>query len=72
MDRTSTGTEGRDEFTADELSALRQQLTSLARETKEYPLECEVGSFAVLFESRDDIELLLDNLPDGNLPEGNA
>jgi len=62
MDTMSTGTEGHDEFTADELMIVRQQLASLARETKTFPLECAVGSFDLLFESRDDIETLLDSL----------
>ena len=62
MDRTSTDMDGRDEFTADELESFRQQLTMLARETKEYPLACAVGNYALLFESRDDIEVILDNL----------
>jgi hypothetical protein len=66
MDRTSTGTEGRDEFTADQLSTFRQQLALLARETKEYPLECAVGSYDLLFESRDDIEMILDSLAEGS------
>ncbi len=62
MDRTSTGTEGRDEFTAEELLDLQRQLACLARETRDYPLECAVGSMDLLFESRDDIEILLDSL----------
>ncbi len=66
MDRTTTGTEGHDELNADQLRALRRQLASLVQETKEYPLECAVGSFDLLFESRDDIEMILDALPEGS------
>ena len=66
MDRTSTGTEGREEFTADQMKALRRQLAVLVQETKEYPLECAVGSYDLLFESRDDIEMILDSLKEGS------
>jgi hypothetical protein len=66
METTSTATDGRDEFSDDELRALRRQLASLVSETKDYPLECAVGSFDLLFESRDDIEMILDTLPEGS------
>lgn len=62
MDRTSTVTNGCDEFTADELRELQRQLACLAREARDYPLEYAVGSIDLLFESRDDIEILLDSL----------
>jgi hypothetical protein len=62
MDRTSTASDGRNEFTADELRELQRQLACLAAEARDYPLEYAVGSMDLLFESRDDIEILLDSL----------
>ena len=47
---------------ADELEAMRSRLASLAQEATEYPLECSLGTCELLFESRDDIEVILDNL----------
>ena len=52
----------RQEHSADELLALQSQLASLAEETKDYPLECSLGAYELLFESRDDIEIVLDHL----------
>lgn len=51
-----------DNLGADELEAFQSRLTSLARETTDYPLECSLGAYQLLFESRDDIEVILDNL----------
>ncbi len=51
-----------DNLGADELEALQSQLASLAEETTDYPLECSLGAYQLLFESRDDIEVILDNL----------
>ena len=41
---------------------MQAQLASLAEETTDYPLECSLGAYDLLFESRDDIEVLLDSL----------
>jgi len=30
--------------------------------TKNYPLECSLGAYELLFESRDDIEILIESL----------
>ena len=50
-----------DNLGADELEALQSRLASLAQETTDYPLECSLGAYQLLFESRDDIEVILDN-----------
>jgi len=46
----------------DNLRAIQSQLETLAHLTKDYPLECSVGTYDLLFESRDDIEILLESL----------
>ena len=51
-------------FTQDELRAMRRKLESLALLTVSYPLACSVGGYDLLFESRDDIALVIDNLND--------
>jgi hypothetical protein len=51
-----------DEFNRDELKALQVQLESLARENTAYPLEYSLGACDFLFESRQDIEVIVDNL----------
>ncbi len=45
-----------------ELESFQSRLASLAQETTDYPLECSIGSYELLFESRDDIEIILDSL----------
>ena len=45
-----------------ELESFQSRLASLAQETTDYPLECSLGTYELLFESRDDIEIILDNL----------
>jgi hypothetical protein len=45
-----------------ELESFQSRLASLALETTDYPLECSLGTYELLFESRDDIEIILDNL----------
>jgi hypothetical protein len=62
MDRTVNVASEGDNQKASELLALQSQLTSLAREAANYPLECSLGSYELLFESRDDIQIILDNL----------
>jgi hypothetical protein len=51
-----------DRFNRDELEALQAQLESLARENTAYPLEYSLGACDFLFESRRDIEVIVDNL----------
>jgi hypothetical protein len=58
----STGTDRNDSYTGNELERIQLQLESLARMTNDFPIECSVGTFDFLFESRDDIEIILDNL----------
>lgn len=48
----------------DALGAIQSQLETLARTPKNYPLECSLGTCEFLFESRDDVEILLENLID--------
>ena len=62
MGGTILSANARDKFGNDELEAYQSRLASLARETTDYPLECSLGTCAFLFESRDDIEVILDNL----------
>jgi hypothetical protein len=58
--RTSPGQCGK--FDREELRALRQELISLRSIARAYPLEYSLGSMALLFESRKDIELLVKTL----------
>ena len=62
MGGTTLTANARDKFGNDEIEAFQSRLTSLARETIDYPLECSFGTCAFLFESRDDIEVILGNL----------
>jgi len=59
---TSIANDDPDTFSDDELKAFQLQLASLARDARAYPLEYSLGAYDFLFESRDDIELILDNL----------
>ena len=59
----TTSTHGEDDtFSGEELRAIQSRLARLAHETTAYPLECSLGTYAFLFESRDDIKIILDNL----------
>lgn len=58
--RTSPGWGGR--FDTEELRALRQELVSLGSIARAYPFEYSLGSTELLFESRQDIELLVRTL----------
>jgi len=49
-------------FDRDELSAFRAELSALAQEAREYPLEYSLGAYDLLFESRDDIDVIVENL----------
>ena len=51
-----------DRFNRDELKAVQAQLESLARENTAYPLEYSLGACDFLFESRQDIEVIVENL----------
>ncbi|HEX7505262.1 MAG TPA: hypothetical protein VF550_00725 [Polyangia bacterium] len=46
----------------DDLKAIQLQLVTLAQATRDYPLECSLGTYELLFESRDDIEILIESL----------
>jgi hypothetical protein len=46
----------------DTLRVIQSQLEILAHETANYPIECSLGTYAFLFESRDDVEVLLESL----------
>jgi hypothetical protein len=62
---TATSLDDEDGFLCDDaLGAIQSQLETLARTPKEYPLECFLGTYEFLFESRDDVEILLENLVD--------
>jgi len=51
-----------DTFCDDDLRAIQLQLETLAQRTTDYPLECSLGMYDFLFESRDDVEILLESL----------
>jgi len=62
MDGTTSADHEHDTFSDDELRVIQSRLASLARETTSYPLETSLGAYRFLFESRDDIKVILDNL----------
>jgi hypothetical protein len=62
MDGTTSMANAHGNFSDDELAALQSRLVSLVQETTDYPLECSLGTCDFLFESRDDIEVILDHL----------
>ena len=62
MGRTTSAANESDHFSRDELETFQTQLASLARETTTYPLEYSLGAYDLLFESRQDIEVIVDNL----------
>jgi hypothetical protein len=45
-----------------ELREIHRQLEWLAEQTRDYPVECSVGEYDLLFDSQDDIELMLEHL----------
>jgi hypothetical protein len=57
-----TQTTGRNAYTAGELQAYRAALRALAQTTHDYPMEYSLGACELLFESRDDIDVIVDNL----------
>ncbi len=50
------------EAQSDELTEFRTQLTMLAQTADDYPVEYVLGEYELLFESRDDIEIIIENL----------
>jgi hypothetical protein len=46
----------------DDLRAIQLQLGTLVQMTKDYPLECSLGTCDFLFESRDEIQVLIESL----------
>jgi hypothetical protein len=46
----------------DDLRAIHLRLEMLAQMTRNYPLECSLGTCDFLFESRDEIQTLLESL----------
>jgi hypothetical protein len=45
-----------------ELTSFQSQLAALAETASDYPVEYSLGSYELLFESRDDIEIVVANL----------
>jgi hypothetical protein len=48
----------------DALRTIQSQLETLARTPKDYPFKCSLGTCEFLFESRDDVEILLETVTD--------
>jgi hypothetical protein len=46
----------------DDLKSIQFQLVTLAQVTRDYPLECSLGTYDLLFESRDEIQILIESL----------
>lgn len=51
-----------DDLKDSELRAFQDELTALAETARDFPLEYVLGSYEMLFESRDDIQIIVDNL----------
>ncbi len=62
MGETTSAANEHDHFSDDELKSFQARLAMLAREATTFPIEYSLGAFDFLFESRDDIEIILDNL----------
>jgi hypothetical protein len=62
MSGTTSANNEQDHFSDDELKSFQSQLALLARDATAFPLEYSLGAFDFLFESRNDLELVLDNL----------
>ncbi len=56
------GQQTSDSHTHGELQAFRAELSALAQKASDYPLQYALGSYELFFESRDDIESLVENL----------
>ena len=59
---SATQANSEDVIPCDDLKAIQAHLETLAKVTKAYPLECSLGTYALLFDSKDDIEVLLESL----------
>ena len=46
----------------EDLRAIHLQLEMLAQMATVYPLECSLGTFSFLFESRDEVTILIESL----------
>jgi hypothetical protein len=55
-------TQSSDALSDSELRAFQTQLSTLAETACDYPLEYSLGEYEMLFESRDDIEIIVANL----------
>ena len=51
-------------YTDEELVAIQDQLASLMSTATAFPVECSLGDCAFLFESRDEIAVIVDSLED--------
>jgi hypothetical protein len=52
----------RDSADPADLREIHRQLEWLAEQAMDYPVECSVGEYDLLFDSHDDIEMLLEHL----------
>jgi len=52
----------RDSVDPTELREIHRQLEWLAAQTMDYPVECSVGEYDLLFDSHDDLEMMLEHL----------
>ena len=62
MSATTATNNEQDDFSDAELRAIQLQLALLAREATDYPLQCSLGTYAFLFDSKDEIKVILDTL----------
>jgi len=73
MDGTSKNTGADYTYSDDELRAIQLQLESLVQVTNDYPVQYSLGTCDFLFESREDIERILESLADnGSAPSGGS
>lgn len=56
----------------DDLRAIHLHLAVLAQMTTDYPLQCSIGTCDFLFESRDEIEILVESLTEELSESGDA
>ncbi|MGD0835688.1 MAG: hypothetical protein ABSB49_03475 [Polyangia bacterium] len=54
--------EGHEAKSDDQLAEYRTQLAMLAQTADDYPVQYVLGAYELLFESRDDIEIIVSNL----------
>jgi hypothetical protein len=62
MDSATDSAEPRVAPCDDDLRTIHLQLEMLAQMTTDYPLECSLGTCSFLFDSRDEIQILLESL----------